>query len=285
MRFLTALGAAWILSGMLFCCARSKAATLPACEVQSPTINDVKVKKITVAGVAFEAQVNPGGGETTYEFVIDSRATNPSGPRGPLPGGPISQNGRILAGDSQVTVSAFLSGLQPGYVYSYDVRASNLGGEVTAGTNSFSYFDPSGPFDGWTEGLYIPPHRTACANESGDLAAARTVQEQQEKERAEKEAAAAQSKEEAGEEEAEKEQAIKSSPRCVVPALRDDTLSYARRALAKAHCRLGKVNSPTHHHATLIVVDQSHRHGENLESGTTVAVTLGMARSKHRRTR
>jgi hypothetical protein len=55
--------------------------------------------------------------------------------------------------------------------------------------------------------------------------------------------------------------------------LRALTLRAARRALAKAHCRPGKVARPPHHSA-LVVVRQSPRCGRRLPTDTAVAVTL-----------
>jgi hypothetical protein len=63
-------------------------------------------------------------------------------------------------------------------------------------------------------------------------------------------------------------------PACLVPALKGDTLAVAGRALAKAHCRLGKVTRPAHRRTALIVARQSARHGKWLPGGAAVAVTL-----------
>ena len=67
-----------------------------------------------------------------------------------------------------------------------------------------------------------------------------------------------------------------TAPRCVVPRLRDKTLAKARRALAKAHCRLGKVRRPKHlqRSRVLHVAGQSARHGSKHHTGYRVNVVL-----------
>jgi hypothetical protein len=79
--------------------------------------------------------------------------------------------------------------------------------------------------------------------------------------------------EEAAQEAAAREAA--AHPACVVPALKGDTLMAAGRALAKAHCRLGAVHRPAHHHGTLRVSAQSAPAGEQLAHWAPVALMLG----------
>jgi beta-lactam-binding protein with PASTA domain len=62
--------------------------------------------------------------------------------------------------------------------------------------------------------------------------------------------------------------------RCVVPALRGLTLSTARRALSKAHCRFGRISRPTRHQSVLVIVEQSPRHGKRLAAQAQVSVKL-----------
>jgi hypothetical protein len=69
-------------------------------------------------------------------------------------------------------------------------------------------------------------------------------------ERAAKEREAREAGERAGKEAAERERAAEwaaaraHSPKCVVPRLNGDSLTEARRALGRAHCRLGKLTEP-----------------------------------------
>jgi beta-lactam-binding protein with PASTA domain len=64
------------------------------------------------------------------------------------------------------------------------------------------------------------------------------------------------------------------SPACVVPALKGQTLPAARRALERAHCKLGGVKKRGHHRGTRHVASQSPRPGTHLRSGGAVGVTL-----------
>lgn len=176
-----------------FPCCSQAVAGLPACEAKPPTIESVTLKEVTVAGVSLEAQINPQGNETSYKFTIVWRAAEPTERGESPPGGPLVQEGHIGANSSPVTVSASLSGLQPDYLYWYEVIASNLGGTTRSIANMFLYFHSSSAPNGAIAGPpYAGPEveRTACLNESGNLAAAETVREQREIEA--KEAAAKQ---------------------------------------------------------------------------------------------
>jgi hypothetical protein len=70
-------------------------------------------------------------------------------------------------------------------------------------------------------------------------------------------------------------------PRCVVPKLKGKTLSQAKTALSKAHCRLGKVHQPKvrkhHKPPKLVVASSSPRAGTSRPNGTKVGLTLGPA--------
>jgi beta-lactam-binding protein with PASTA domain len=71
---------------------------------------------------------------------------------------------------------------------------------------------------------------------------------------------------------------------CIVPRLKGDTLAKARKALAKAHCRLGKITmSRIRPKGSLVVVDQRSAPGRRFSAGTRVGVILGLASArKHR---
>jgi PASTA domain len=55
---------------------------------------------------------------------------------------------------------------------------------------------------------------------------------------------------------------------CVVPKLKGKSLEDAKKALRKAHCRLGKVTGSGH------VKHQSRKRGPDLAAGTKVGVVL-----------
>jgi hypothetical protein len=74
------------------------------------------------------------------------------------------------------------------------------------------------------------------------------------------------------------ERAARLASRCVVPTLKDDSLSAARKALGKARCRLGRV-SRLNSHGPLIVSRQSARPGAKLVHDAAVAVTLSPRRA------
>ncbi|MGN6373279.1 MAG: hypothetical protein ACTHM1_09860 [Solirubrobacteraceae bacterium] len=132
-----------------------------------------------MTGVDLEAQINPQGNETTYEFLSVWREMKPRERGEPLAADSPAQEGHIGAGYSDVTVSAFLSGLQPGYTYWFEVVATSLGNS-TRSTVAVPYFDPNWYDSGYAEGPpYVPtPDRAGCASESGNLAAAETVRKQ-----------------------------------------------------------------------------------------------------------
>ena len=227
-----------------------------------------------------EAQINPQGHETTYEIILN------------CPGQERCQHteGTLPANDEEHAVSLELTGLQPGSSYRFGIYAhSTAGAAAWPGEDEFTVQPippgsaPNGVLD--TES-YTPPE-LPWANESGNEAAARTVAEQRAKELEEqqrKEATATKEQEEAKAREAalkHREDVAASAAQsgtqaCTVPSLRGDTLSAARRALAKAHCRLGKVSKPKgHHHGQLVVTQQHIGAGGKLPSDTRIGVTLG----------
>jgi hypothetical protein len=268
------------------CCAQAIAG-LPACEAKSPTIEKVTLKEVTTAGVALEAQINPQGNETSYEFLIVWRALKPMERGEPFRGDPPPQEGRIGAGSSDVTVSAFLAGLQPGYTYWYQVVATSLGNNTRSDASALPYFNPDWYYTGLEEGPpYVPPERAGCSGESGDLAAAETVREQRAKEAAEAAAKEAAAKEAAAKEQAAEEAALKRATEehrdaiapaghCTVPDVRGDTLSAARRAIDNAHCRLGRVRRPSHHRGVLVVTGETPPRGKTLGNGASVTLVMG----------
>lgn len=167
---------------------------------------------------------------------------------------------------------------------SCEVLASNGGGTGVARTAALSAIKPAEESsNGSGSGApYVPPE-LPWANQSGAEGAARTVKEA-EAERAAKER---QSREESeATERAQREaQTLGDQPaktaatHCVVPSLKGDSLSKARRALSRTHCRLGKVTIPSGSAgAVLVVTHQRTAPGKKLPTGTRVGVTLGRKR-------
>jgi hypothetical protein len=274
---------------------------MTACEAIKPTIEHVALQEITPAGATLEAQINPQNSATDYEFVIVQQLRNPEdlSDRGePAPEGLRAMGGPIPADAGDVTVSSLVTGLKHGYTYWYEVVASNLAGEArSGGDNLFSYYYTGGyPYGiGGAPFRAVPPSPCAielAQQEAGRIAAraeaerhqlAREHEELVAKEDAARYASEAAALKQREEEEANAEVAS-HIPSCVVPALKGDTLIKARRALSKAHCRLGVVRESHHHRGMLIVVGQGDRHGEKLAGGTVITVTMGTARSSHHRT-
>jgi hypothetical protein len=260
-------------------CAQAVAG-LPACEAKSPTIDSVTLKSVTMAGVALEAQINPQGNETSYEFLVVWRALKPLERGEPVSGGSAAPEGRIGAGSSDVPVSGFLSGLQPGYTYWYQVVATSLGNSTRSEATALPYFNPKWYDSGREEGPpYAPSDRAGCWTESGNFGALETVREQRAIEAAAKQAKEA---EEAalkrrGEEHPD---AIIPPVGCKVPGVKGDTLRSARIAIDHAHCRLGRVKRPSHYHGVLVVTAQTPHRGMTLRGKASVAIVLGPARER-----
>lgn len=265
----------WAISGG-FWCPTSSAAGLPACEATKPTIEHVTLTEVTLAGVTLEAQINPQGSETTYEFKIVWQALNPPERGEELPGGPRVQTGHIDAGAGDVTVSAMLSELQPGYTYWYEVIASNIGGETTSGAYPFGYLNTGAYPNGTGSGPPYKSEGSPCAAESGRLASEKTYQQYKEEQQA-KEAVAAKTAEETTLKNHPKEQAPAyiAPRRCVVPSLSGDRPKAARRAITGAHCQIGEVKRPRHYRGALLVTRQTPRPGASLINGARIVLTLG----------
>jgi hypothetical protein len=228
------------------------------------------------------------------KVVIVWQTGNPSESGERTPEGPRALGGPIPAGAGSVTVSGLVTGLQPGYTYWYEVVATNLAGETrSGGEDSFGYYYTGGYTDGIGGAPYTATAPSACAielaqQEAGRIAA-RTEAERRQRalkheEQATKEDAVVYASEVAALKRREAEEADAEAasriPSCIVPALKGDTLSAARRATREAHCRLGEVREPRRHRGTLVVIGQSHRHGETLAGGTAIVVSMGAARPR-----
>lgn len=74
--------------------------------------------------------------------------------------------------------------------------------------------------------------------------------------------------------------AVQPKAVCLVPALRGDTLAVARRALAKAHCELGQLDTHKRRRGTPRVTSQSPKPGQRLAAGARVKVALGHTEHK-----
>jgi hypothetical protein len=265
---------------------------------KAPVISEGSASELD-GEITIEAQIDPEGLATTYEILLE------------CPSHETCQHteGTLPAVEEPRAVQLVLTDPQPGETYIFTVTARNADGQ-TSGSWRFKAPQPTEtlpveepiPPGAAPEGSkvtepYTPPE-LPWADQSGDEAAARTVAEQRAKEHEEqqaKEAAAQQAAEaeslkrrqeeqaeQAFREREEREDKDAEHPACVVPALKGDTLTAARRALAKAHCRLGKVHRPAHHEGALYVSAQSAPAGEQLAGGARVKLWLGTKRASHR---
>jgi hypothetical protein len=111
----------------------------PAMASSPPTIEGISVSGLTASDATLEAQVNPGGLETTYEFHMTSFACQHDGePTGcQVINDWFFPSGRIAAasGDQAVKLDLNSAGvtLQPDTWYEYSVAASNAAGEAPEG--------------------------------------------------------------------------------------------------------------------------------------------------------
>lgn len=251
-----------------------------------PTVSGARATSITENSATLEAQVNPGGGNTTYEFWLVYRTCQGSGVQCQEITDERVGEGLLAPGDSAQTVSVDLTHLQPGYSYSYWVVASSSAGKAESPHSEFET-QPAGACDG---GCPYKPEISSAELEATKLIAeqifmeieakrqqaAREHDEQQAREDAARYAAEAAELKRVEEEEAAADARSNVVAGCVVPSLKGDTLSKAQRALGKAHCRLGGVSRyEKGHSGRLVVTRQSVSAGRKLPLDTRVGVTLG----------
>jgi hypothetical protein len=270
------------------CCGALFPGTALASEPRRPAIESMSAgadSEITAG-----AQINPEGLDTGYEITVECRGIGAACE--PLSNPPHGA-GMIPASFTGQEVSLNVTGLEPG-TYWFSVVAQNSLGVAYQRSNILNVPPvPSGacptgcPSTGEQYGSEIPVWFGKAAEEQ----AARTLAEYQAKQRqAAKEqeeqqarAAAFRSAQEAALRQREAEEHETNEPpahpeqRCNVPALRGLTLSAARRALSKAHCRLGRISRPARHQSVLVIVEQSPRHGKRLAAQAEVSVILEAA--------
>ncbi|MFI4992919.1 MAG: hypothetical protein ACHQCH_04800 [Solirubrobacterales bacterium] len=244
---------------------------------------------VTEDSVTLVAQINPHDIEGEYEFKLVWQGSPPAFRGEPIPGGAQVHQGTLAGGASDQTVSVVMTGLQSGHLYWYVVVATNSDERAKTEPTSFN-FHYSG---GFPEGVGGAPYEGELPTEGElDVAEERAAQiwreteaerqrhkakEQEERQAAERATLAAETaalKRREGEEAAAAKPPA-AVPACVVPSLRGHTLRAARRAINKAHCRLGKVSQPHRHRGALIVMRQTPSHGTKLAGQAAIEVVLG----------
>ena len=102
-----------------------------------PSIVSVSVSGVTERDATLEAEVNPEGLATTYEFWLEYKVCQGPG----IPCESIATNsvaqGHIAAGDEGQAVSTDLNDLHPGYSYTYWVVATNSAGNSASLPQNF----------------------------------------------------------------------------------------------------------------------------------------------------
>jgi len=274
--------------GVAVCCAVLPAVSLAA---SKPSIGAPSAE---VGGneATLKAPIRPGGLETNYDVWLQCTSQSCTS----------TESRRVADGSInsglEHEVNVPLTALEWNTSYTFEVIASNKDGTVSSYPQTFTTGSPppAGCPDGCPSGEkyesklepWVNEGATREANEAPRLEEEREAKAKEESERPAKEAAARAAKERevreagerAGREAAERELLAKqaSTTMCVVPSLKGDSLPAARRALGKAHCKLGKVSKPRGHHKTLVVAGQGTKGGKTLADGAAVTVKLGPAR-------
>ena len=252
----------------------------PAFAAGPPIIENVASS--TGGRITVSVTIDPEGLETASEIKLSCATCGPPGYAPAV--------GRLPAIYEARTTTLDLTGIQPG-TYGFEVIAHNAAGAVKL--QDELTVPASG---GCPQACPVEPHESElsqgfleASRQWAEGAPERERERQAVKEREERqaiEAAARQDGDTAAlerdhEEEraalaerrtAERREAEERAP-CVVPALRGDTLASARSALAKAHCRLGRVTR-LHGHGDRRVVRQGARPGKRLPHGARVALSL-----------
>ena len=244
---------------------------------------------VSTSGATIEVPVNPEGGETSYEIWLACQSAQENDHScEPLTVSPQRVQGVLSAGFEQQIVTDPVSGLQPGYLYEYDVIATNSAGREGYIGDGFLTCptEDSCPTQPLLSGLalWVIEGAEREAKEAPRIAAEEQARQKEAQERPVKEAAERATRErevrEAGEragKEAAERAARAAPPVCIVPRLEGDSLRQARHALKGAHCRLGKLTRRRSHRGALVVVAQSPRSASKLAAGSAVTVTLSRA--------
>jgi hypothetical protein len=267
-------------------------AAAPAADAAVPEVTYMLPTGLTQTSVTLQAEVNPEGAETSWEIYLECQGPSEGQqyPCGAVAGGPQRHEGRIAAGAGPELVHATVTGLSPGYFYKYSILATNSSGTEGWVGSQFFACPSTGPCGGgfWKgQAYWIVEAERRNGSEAPRREAERQAQKQHEEEarrneQLEREAHERKLREEgerAGREAAARERLAHT--RCVVPRLKGDTLSRARKGLRAAHCKLGKVTRPASG-GGFVVTHQGVRPGRKLPNGSAVAVTLGRASSPPR---
>ncbi|HEU0250060.1 MAG TPA: PASTA domain-containing protein [Solirubrobacteraceae bacterium] len=245
----------------------------------APLVSNISYGISASGGGSLEVWIDPMGRETTWEIRLN------------CPGESRCQHseGTLPATSKAYESDLAFTGLERGATYNYVVEARNSTGETFRSGEFVAVATPPGACpDGGCgpEEPYRPPE-LPWSNKSGEEASARTVAEQRAKEQSEQQAkeVAQRAEEQVREANAKVLRAREDHVACVVPALKGETLTSARRALRRAHCRIGRIHQSIHRHGASYVSAQSFSAGRRLARGARVALWIGPALHDHARRR
>jgi hypothetical protein len=127
-----------------------------------PTIVSESATSITEHGATLEAQIDPEGLETKYEFWVEYAICQPAGGGGSCEAIAVElvRTGYISPGEAYIGVSVNLANLHPNYSYTYWVFASNSAGWTKGTSKEFKAVNGEGGLG--TEGtppLPIPENK------------------------------------------------------------------------------------------------------------------------------
>jgi hypothetical protein len=246
------------------------ALALPAASpaASAPHVGPLAVKEVPSDGSSAQAVIEPDGLRTEYAVWLEGAREGPFCESG-VPCAPLQLvgSGYVDASVTNETVRGELMGLQSDRFYTWRMTARNADGN--AETSSIFETGLSAPVQDMN--TYQRPDTEGGAQAEGGLLQQR-----------ERNQASAQAAREAGERETlARERAVMSLPasRCVVPRLRGDSLRTARRALSRAHCKLGRVEKPRKGRGHVRVVRQGAPPGAQLHDNAVISIVLGLHRA------
>jgi hypothetical protein len=237
-----------------------------------PAVNSESVSHVSEHAATLEAQIDPNGLETKYEFWLQYRACQSS--QGPSCDAIVlapTGEGHVGPLGTNVHVTASLTGLQAGYSYTYFVYAISDGGWTTGQSREFTAVG-GGSLKTEPETLPVPenkatPYESTIDPDFGQSAAEASARQVAQHQREQEER-------EAKEKEATEPTRTTVAVVCRVPRLKGDSLAHARTALIRNHCKVGLVTRPRKTRGRLVVVTQGHPYGAKLPTGSAVAFRL-----------
>jgi hypothetical protein len=238
-----------------------------------PVVSSELVSQVSEHAATLEAQIDPNGLETKYEFWLQYKACQSGQSTCDTIVVTRVEEGYVGAFGTNVHVTASLTGLQAGYSYTYFVYAVNGDGFVKG--ESLEFVATNGGGGSLKTEPTVPPEPDNQATpyqstiETGLIGqyAAEAAQREFDEHRREQEQREAKEKEEA--------EHAAATAMCRVPRLKGDSLKRAKATLIRNHCRVGRVTRHRASGGTLIVIAQSHPYGAQLPKGSTVALRLG----------